>query len=221
MKCTHCVGLVAAALVAFQGGSALGQSSDTARIIGGMLMPNQVYTIDVRVTLEVVSWSGPGFKALIGPLPGAAPGVVTKFSASQVDDGTGNFDIELVLQGQDGFVYMSGVQPYGGSDGGHSTSDGTTMVVQRITLGGTTYHRFFRLDGPKNVDVTNEEIAGDERPIKKVHQYIEKVSGGTLDPPVFIPKSTEADPKNLRQFITDVIEMAQDAGLPTPDEPLP
>ncbi len=221
MKCTQCVGLAAAALVVIVllTGSARVQAGDTAQITGGIVDYNRKYRIGAHLKFRVThTTTGDDFDALVGPLPNAGVGAYTVFEAEENLTG-GVTKINMAISGQDGFIYMSGVQPYGGTDGGSAAGEGTTMIVQRITIGGTIYHRYFRLEATDPVNVTNCDDPLDTKTIAQNYKYVERTNGD-LSNPILIPTRNDPDPNGIRRFVMDVLFLAYKAEiLPLPTIP--
>lgn len=211
MKCMQFVGPVAAALLVSLLGMAPPQVTETAQITGGSFELNRPYKVGLNLKLKVTRSSGSNFDSLVGPLPNATVGTATTLAANQVGTPTGN-RVDFVLSG-DGYVYMSGVQPYGGTDGGSATSDGTIMVVQRVTAGGSTYHRYFRLKATRDVDVTGVNPPSSAT-ITLDNHYVEKTTGGSLSAQQIPIPTAQGDP--IKTFIDDVLALAAGAGLPVP-----
>ena len=223
MKCKHCVGLVAAALVMFLTVGAWGQTSETATVTAGMLVHNREYATGLNLIVDVTRSVGPGFRALVGPLPDAVEGESTVFEVHEVMTGSQEkvrLDLPNANENAAGFIYMAGVQPYGGTDGGSATGEGTIMVIQKIT-DGNTVHRFFRLESAKKVHVVDYSNPPNERFIKFDWRYVERVGNGSFSDPITIPVQGADDPDEVRLFIAAVLQLATTAGLPTPVEQLP
>ncbi len=216
MKCTQCVGLAAAALMVLLTGSAPAQADHDAIITGGSFEYNRKYRIGPHLKFQVTDHtSGDHFEALVGPLPNAGVGSYTVFEA--IKDLTGaDEEINMAISGQDGFVYMDGVQPYGGTDGGSTTGEGTSMIVQRITIDSTIYHRFFRLVADDNVNVYDVEEPPNTVALVANYTYVQRTNGPLSARPIAIP----TDPNDpIYRFVVDVLGLAASAGMTVPGPP--
>ncbi len=219
MKCTQCVGLAAVALVVMVllTGSARVEADEDCKITGATFEYNRKYRIGRHVKFRV-SCTGSHFDALVGPLPRAGVGSYTVFEA--IKDMTGADTIfNMEIRDQDGFVYMCGVQPYGGTDGGSAKGkgegEGTSMIVQRITVDGTIYHRFFRLVAEDNVNVYDVDKPPKTVEITRNYRYIQRTNGELSG---MIPIPT-AQHDQIYQFVVDVLGLAAGAGMAVPGPP--
>ena len=218
MKCTQCVGLAAAAMVVMVllTGSARVEADKDSKITGGTFKYKREYPIWLHVKFRVTDHTtGDHFDALVGPLPKAGVGSYTVFEA--IKDTTGaDQEINMAISGQDGFVYMSGVQPYGGTDGGSAAGEGTSMIVQRITIDGTIYHRFFRLVADDPVNVYDVEKPPNTVALVANYTYVQRTNGPLSETPIDIP----TDPNDkIHRFVVGVLGLAAGAGMAVPGPP--
>jgi hypothetical protein len=244
---------VGLALLGFTG-IAMSGPEEFVSITGGLIQLTEKNTTTVNLTFRVGRWKSAidqdGFQVLLGPIPKTLniPTVTddVEFSIQNTPfKVTDDPRLQMVLEGGSGFVYMAGVQPYGGTDGGSSTSEGTFMIVQRLEkpriesettteietgteadtetdteTGKDVYHRFFRLLGTKPVDVHNSAVATDTKTISGDFEYTYRLNDGDLQPVDSIPSdgATEDDDIEIREFVRAVLALAKQAGLPTPNE---
>lgn len=187
-------------------------------IAGGVIALGKPYATNVNLVFRVSRWKDgnqlEGYRILLGPKPGSEGPVhfTIRDEASLLVPGGTN--LQLQLTGGSGFAYMAGVQPYGGTDGGSSTSEGTIMLVQRAKVAGSAdppadaYHRFFRLRGTEIVKV--RASSGAEKEIAADGWYVEIDTNDAIAD----PKPIESD--DIATFVAAVISLAEAGGLPTP-----
>ena len=220
----HFVVVAVVALLLGQGGSGQSLPTEFVSITGGNIELDKDYVTNIELRLLISRWKttteSESFQVLVGPAPGSDEAVTftianTPFIETVFDPALG---LELV-EGS-GFVYMAGIQPYGGTDGGSSTSEGTITLVQRKVEpnpdgeeGDTIVHRrFFRLHGAKKVFV-RETPAGLPKEIRDNAWHIEIAPAGGLSD----PKQLSTAAADIQSFVAQVIGRARKAGLPTPN----
>jgi hypothetical protein len=147
------------------------------------------------------------YRLLFGPHPdGSGPA-----RAMINQDAAGNWQVTVR---DNGFVYMTGVQPHGGTDGASTTSDGSILLVERTEDAlGQSVHRFYYLDkgASGKMTVTNKVDPANKRDLQEANKYVEKIGFGDLSPiKAIVPGSDEDD------FVQAVIAIAEANGLDTP-----
>jgi hypothetical protein len=205
------------ALAAIQGGASAFPDPpvEHVRVTGGLVELDKAIQTDVDLVFRVTRWVNGRlevYDVLFGPdkiTPNAPALAKGKFRqvGTQVD-----------FQMEEGYLYMAGTKPYGGTGVGTATSDGTIIVVRRNfdRGGGVRVDRFFLLGnrmkagtGQSRMTVhtsstSNQTNAG------AIDEYFDVViSSGALEGPTTIPT-------NSVTFINFVVERAREAGLEAP-----
>jgi hypothetical protein len=190
----------------------LGAAAATATLTPGpFIYPGRSITTDQLQLLEVDRLnSSDDYKILFGPHPNSTDPV------TYVIDKDPNGNWQVTLSGP-GFIYMVGVRPYGGTDGGSATSDGSIIIIQRTKVGSDVVHRFYylyRTDPAHQMKVHNKRPASDKQEDAAVFQYVEKVGdAGTLSDPMDL-SAPEAGDKLA--FVQQVVNIADANGLDLP-----
>jgi hypothetical protein len=215
-------------------GAGVGRAAPPTQFVSSTIGPielNKTYTTKADVKLVISWWKTDteleSWGALVGPFP-AAGCVSFKVVNSQFAQGQ-NLNLapalQVVLTDGSGFIYMAGIQPYGGTDGGSSISDGTSMLVQRQALpGDQTFHRFFRLESDHTVRLRNvPELQQMPIPFTADYRYFDRVISTQNKPGFGVQKSIPAkdhdDAIGTRAFVKAVLERAHAANLEVPDLP--
>lgn len=231
MKVKYLVGAVVSAFMISIGAVRATPPTQFISYSRGPIELNKTYTVDEDVTLVISWWKSDtkieSWHALVGPFP-TAGSVTFKVVNSQFHDAqnqTMSAALQVVLTDGSGFVYMMGIQPYGGTDGGSSISDGTSMLVQRQPLPtNQTFHRIFRLESDHTVKVRNvPELQPAPLTFTADYRYFDRVTS-TNNSPGFggensIPAKDHDDAIGTRAFVEAVLARAHTAGLDVPDLP--
>jgi hypothetical protein len=180
--------------------------ADTAKLKGPFVYPDRWFETHLLLLLEVDREDpDEDYDLLFGPHPFRTQPMRAKISQES--------DFQVTIE--EGFIYMNGVRPYGGTDGGSSTSDGSILVIERTAdYLGTAIHRFYFLhrDEPTHkMTVKDKAPTGDTEDGAGINQYVEKIGTGTLSDPEFI----EPDTDQFR-FIDKVLKLAEMHGYTTP-----
>ena len=117
--------LVGAVVSVFMLGAGVGRAAPPTQFVTSTIGPielNKTYTTKADVTLVISWWKSEtqleSWRALVGPFP-VAGCVSFKVVNSQFPDAQNQImapALQVVLTDGSGFVYMAGVQPYGGTD---------------------------------------------------------------------------------------------------------
>jgi hypothetical protein len=226
MRNRHLVGIAVGLVLLGHGGVALAPPpTQSVSVTGALVELDRTYETDMNVKLRVEWWGTAGlegFQALLGPEPGTT-GSTVKFQITNSQFTSTSPDaLQLVLLEGSGFLYLTGIQPYGGTDGGSTTSDGTSLIVQRKVNAPQTQvtHRFFRLDayGASNVWVT---IDGSSPLPRLVEDFSYRQRVVTIGVPGSYPLEDEVEivPGPIKTYVNEVLALAKSAGLPTPTWP--
>jgi hypothetical protein len=191
----------------------LGAAAATATLTPGpFIYPGKSFTTDQLQLLEVDRLnSADDYKLLFGPHPDSTDPVTWVID----QDAAGNW--QVTLSGE-GFIYMVGIRPYGGTDGGSATSDGSIIIIERTkNASGTVVHRFYylhRSDPLHKMTVQNKRPASNMQDGAGVPQYVEKVGAtGTLSDPMDL---LAAGAEDELAFAQQVIDIAEVNGLDVP-----
>jgi hypothetical protein len=191
--------------------------ADTIKLSSGPLIyPDKWFDTELLMLLEVDREnSADDYKLMFGPHPdGTGP-----MSAKVNQDGSGNWQVVI---GANGFVYMTGIRPYGGTDGGSATSDGSIMIIERAGTPSAPIHRFYylkrKVGSTQEMHVTNSSPTSDKKDIDTLYRYVEKsaITNDLLGP--VLPIMSDQD---RRVFVARVIEIAEANGLDLPQWPPP
>jgi hypothetical protein len=181
---------------------------------GPLVYPNKWFDTELLMLLDVTRQpSGDDYHLMFGPLPsGSGP-----MTAMVGQDASGNWQTTIR---ENGFIYMTGIRPYGGTDGGSTTSDGSIMLVERtVNALGTAVSRFYylyRTNPSHKMRVTNASDPNDKKDNAAPYQYIEKIGNGNLSNPLNIQvNSPEYD------FVERVVDIAKVNNLAYPSWPPP
>jgi hypothetical protein len=183
--------------------------ADAVTLRGSPLVyPDRWFETELLLLLDVDRENSPDdYKLMFGPHPNGSGAMTAKVE----QDGDGNWQ---VLIGANGFVYMTGSQPYGGTDGGSSTSDGSIMIVERTEDQGNAVHRFYylyRKSSSHKMDVEITLPPGDTSSTAKPGEFVEwNPVTGKLDGPTTISGSAQ------QSFVDKVIAIAEANGLDLP-----
>jgi hypothetical protein len=224
MRNRRFVGVAVGLVLLGHGGVAVSaQPTQSVSVTGALVQLDVVYETDMDLKLKV-EWWGPtglvGWQAILGPEPGTTGTVKFKITNSQFTS-TSAEALQLMLIEGSGYLYLVGIKPYGGTNGGSTTSEGTSLIVQRkIDEEDETkvYHRYFRLEADQGDDVwAKRAIDTSPSDLDPNFRYQEMiVEDGE---PGNLGNNEEIVGSALEDFVEDVLALAKNAGLPTPDLP--
>jgi hypothetical protein len=225
MRNRHLVGIAVGLVLLGHGGVALAPPpTQSVSVTGALVDLNRTYETDMNLKLRVEWWGTgglEGFQALLGPEPGTTGSTVKfKITNSQFTS-TSSEALQLVLVDGSGYLYLVGIQPYGGTDGGSTTSDGTSLIVQRKIDEDdedTVYHRFFRLEADEDDQVWATIDGAPPLPALD-HNFRYRETVVTDGQQGALGNEQHITPDPIKDFVEDVLALAKSAGLPTPDLP--
>lgn len=204
MKILHCVGVVAGALALAQGGAAMYASwTEQPAVIGAILPVNTEIQTSIDLVFRVSRYPDKGYWVLVGPHPTGSS--VAKFTIKTRNSGNA-----ALISIADGYGYVAGDVPYGGTDGGTATSDGSIFAIE-ATQGGVD--NYFFLDSnsypPGRMTVTDGTGVSQQA---VMNERIEIDANGHVQAASTIPANG-----TQRNFVDYVVGKAREAGLLIPD----
>ncbi|MHC4965841.1 MAG: hypothetical protein ACYTGE_13085 [Planctomycetota bacterium] len=137
-------------------------------------------------------------------------------ASAKIEKKDGNWRVTV---SNNGFIYVAGIQPYGGTDGGSATSDGSVLVVERTRESATrSVHRYYyvsRWDPSHEMTVKTEEAVPGTHNVGSLHQYLEIVVLGG-DYSINGPNDISSASQDIKDFVNEVLDRADAKGLGAP-----